>query len=182
MPPGANILQMISRKLLELGGLFKVVKAHVVTDKVDGSRGDRDIMDGIIVEDDKERSREESASFEEDVFPRELVMQDKCRSSDRDVLFEGGNSEARVTDGDVVVDLVFIVEGPLMTLVVCLVISFLCRRRVWLKRWIIWTGPGGQALWSSLKMTSSLLSEDKRRRVCERRDKNIGLLPKWKTA
>ena len=98
-------------ELLELGGLFKVVKAHVATDKVDGSRGDRDIMDGVIVEADKERSREESASFEEDVFPRVLVVQDKRRSSDRDVLFEGGNSETRVTNGNVVVDLVFIVEG-----------------------------------------------------------------------
>ena len=98
-------------ELLELGGLFKVVKAHVATDKVDGSRGDWYIMGGVIVEADKERSREESASFEEDVFPRVLVVQDIRRSSDRDVLFEGSNSETRVTDGNVVVGLVLIVEA-----------------------------------------------------------------------
>ena len=97
--------------LLELGGLFKVVKARVAADKVDGSRGDWNIMDGVKVETDKERSREESASFEEDVFPRVLVVQDKRRSSDWDVRFEGGNSETIVTDGNVVVDFVFIVEG-----------------------------------------------------------------------
>lgn len=38
-------------------------------------------------------------------------MQDIRCSSDRDVLFEGSNSETRIADGDVVVDLVFIVEG-----------------------------------------------------------------------
>lgn len=42
-------------ELLELSGLFKVVKTHVAADKVDGPRGDWDVMHSIVIEADKER-------------------------------------------------------------------------------------------------------------------------------